>query len=57
MGARHKINRAVLNGCVLIAGVIGFLSGSWLAFGIVLAVELALAIYAGDIRVRPNKRR
>lgn len=52
MGARQKINRAAINGCLLAAGVLGYLSGSWLVFIASLAVTLALAWHAGDIRMR-----
>lgn len=52
VGARQKINRAAINGCLLAAGVLGYLSGSWLVFIASLAVTLALAWHAGDIRMR-----
>ena len=52
MNARKKLNRAAVNGCLLLAGVFGFLSGSWLVFGLALAVVIALSVYAGDMRPR-----
>ena len=52
MNARQKLNRAAVNGCLLAAGVLGYLSGSWLVFAGSLAVALALAWHAGDIRTR-----
>ena len=32
-----------------------FTSGSWLVFGLALAVAIALSVYAGDIRSRKSK--
>ena len=55
MNARQKLNRAAANGCLLAAGVLGYLSGSWLVFAASLAVALALAWYAGDIRARRKR--
>jgi hypothetical protein len=55
LSARHKLNQAYVTGCVLLAGVAGYLSGSWLVFGIALAVLLAANLYSGDIR--PDQRR
>lgn len=55
MNARQKLNRAALNGCLLVAGIIGALAGSWLVFGVALAVAAVLAFHAGDIR-GPRKR-
>jgi len=57
MFAREKLNRASLNGCILIAGIIGLLAGSWIAFVVALAVAAALAAYSGDIRLGPRSRR
>ncbi len=55
MSARHKLNRAFVNGSVLLAGAAGALTGSWLIFGLSLAALLAANLYTGEIR--PNKRR
>jgi hypothetical protein len=55
LSARHKLNQAYVTGCVLLAGVAGFLSGSWLVFGIALAVLLAANLHSGDIR--PDRHR
>jgi len=57
MGARKKINRAYFNGCTLVAGVIGALSGSWVVFGVALAAAVTLGMYSGDIRLSPRNRR
>ena len=50
MNARQKLNRAVVNGCVLLAAAVGYLAGSWLVFGLALGAAVVLAVYAGDIR-------
>jgi len=56
MHARQKLNRAAINGCVLLAGIFGLLAGSWVAFLAALAVVAALATYSGDIRLGPQNR-
>lgn len=56
MGARQKLNSAALNGCLLVAGMIGAISGSWLVFGIALAAAMALSLGSGEIRTRPRRR-
>jgi hypothetical protein len=50
MGARQKLNVAHINGGLLIAAAAGILLESWTAFVITLAIILALAAYAGEIR-------
>ncbi len=55
MGAREKLNAAYLNGCLIIAAVVGLASGSWVVFGAVLAVLVGGALYSGEIR--PRRRR
>ena len=50
MGARQKINVAAVNGCLIVAGLLGLVTQSWPAFGAALLVLLALAYHAGDIR-------
>ena len=52
VNARQKLNRATINGCLLAAGVLGYVSGSWLVFVASLAAALALNWHAGDIRTR-----
>ena len=56
MHARQKLNRAAINACILMAGVIGLLAESWVAFLVALAVAAALAAYSGDIRIGPQNR-
>ena len=53
MGARQKLNTAHIFGCILVAAMIGISFGSVPVFVIGLAVLVAGAINAGDIRTRP----
>jgi hypothetical protein len=57
MGARTKLNRAFVNGALLIAAVCGFVSQSWTAFLITVAVLLLLSVGSGEIRLANHKRR
>ena len=56
MNARSKLNLAFLNGSLVVAAVIGLLTGSWAVFILVLAILLAGNFLRGDIRPpkRPN---
>lgn len=57
MGARQKLNRAFFNGSLLLAGLTGACTESWLVFGLALAVLLALNLWAGEIRLdKPEQR-
>ena len=57
MTARHKLNTASVNGALLIAGLVGFLSQSWLVFGIAAVILIAGAMHNGDVRPRGRPRR
>ena len=48
--AKHKLNQAHLNGSLLVAGIIGLGSGSFLVFFIALAICLGLSYHSGGIR-------
>ena len=50
MSARHKLNNAYFIGAILAAAAAGWLAGSWLVFGLVLAALLALACATHHIR-------
>jgi hypothetical protein len=50
MSARQKLNLAYFNGAVLAAAAAGWLTGSWLVFGLVLAALLVLACATHHIR-------
>lgn len=54
MGARKKLNAAHWNGNLIIAGLVGALTESWLVFVVGLAILIILDLYAGGIR--PTKR-
>jgi hypothetical protein len=55
VNARRRLNIACLNGCLLIAGVIGLGARSWGAFLAALALLIATGVYLGDIRPKPNR--
>jgi hypothetical protein len=57
MGARSKLNSASLNACLLIAGTVGILAGSWTVFAIALAGVVATRIISGSIRLTPTNRK
>ena len=50
MNARKKLNAAYLGGSLAAASAIGWLTGSWGIFAILLAVLIALNLLGGDIR-------
>ncbi len=52
MSARQKLNQAFLNGALLIAGLIGIATESWLAFAGFAIGFILLGLHAGDIRPR-----
>ena len=56
MAARAQLNRAFFNGSVLLAAAAGALTGSWLIFGLALAILVAGNLYAGEIRPTRRKR-
>ncbi|MEK6239328.1 MAG: hypothetical protein N2C14_31810 [Planctomycetales bacterium] len=50
MHARKAINVAVINGALLVAGLLGLLTGSFTVFSVVGLVLLLGAVHRGDIR-------
>jgi hypothetical protein len=50
MSAKRKLNAAHLLGTLVLAGLLGGLTGSWLVFGIALLGLLIACYLAGDIR-------
>ena len=50
MGAKQKLNAANVNGALIVAGVIGLITGSWPIFVLALIVLVVGSIYAGNIR-------
>lgn len=56
MGARQKLNQIHLVGSAVVAAILGWLTGSWMVFFIVLVILLVLCCFTGDIRPRQNQR-
>jgi hypothetical protein len=52
MSARQKLNVATMNGCLLVAGTVAYLTGSWQVFAGLLLLLLLSAIGTGGIRFR-----
>ncbi|MFO0877565.1 MAG: hypothetical protein U0840_09335 [Gemmataceae bacterium] len=50
MSAKQKLNGANLIGIVLIAGLVGGITGSWAVFWISGVALFLAAVHAGDIR-------
>ena len=57
MGARTKLNVAVINGSLVIAAVVGIAFGSWSAFWLVAILLVVGNFYAGAIRPAGQRRR
>ena len=55
MNARLKLNTAFVQGSLVIAAVIGGVTGSWAVFAIVAAILVGGAYYSGEIRTGPSK--
>lgn len=51
MGARSKLNGAVLNGSLLVGGLIALASGSPLTGVVIGAIMAVISVIAGDIRL------
>jgi len=56
MGARQKLNSGHVNGALVVAGLIGGLTGSWGLFAVALAGLLVSKLMGGDIRLTRRKR-
>ena len=50
MGAKHKLNAAYTGDRLLIAGLLGWTTGSVEIFIVALAVLLVLSWYSGELR-------
>ena len=55
MGARSKLNGAVLNGSLLIGGLVALASGSPLTGVVIGAILAVISVIAGDIRLSGRK--
>jgi hypothetical protein len=49
--ARHKLNSSYVHGALIIAGVLGAISGSWTIFLIAAGVLVATSVHDGSIRL------
>ncbi len=56
MSARNKLNVAAVNGCLLLAALVGAMAESGAVFLLALAALIAGGIAGGDIRPRPRGR-
>jgi hypothetical protein len=54
MGARTKLNRIIVIGCILLAGILGAASDSFGVFVFALAILIGLCLYGRDIRPDPE---
>ena len=50
MGAKAKLNAANFYGAAIVAGLIGWLAGSWTVFLVALGLLLIAGLHAGSIR-------
>lgn len=56
MGARQKLNQNAIHGCLIVGGLIGLASQSWLVLFIATAVLLGCSLHGGEIRPNPSGR-
>jgi len=56
VNARNKLNVATVNGCLLLAALVGMMTESWAVFLLAFAALVAGGITSGDIRPRPRGR-
>lgn len=56
MNARNKLNVAAVNGCLLLAALVGMMADSGTVFLLAFAALVAGGVAGGDIRIRPKGR-
>jgi hypothetical protein len=56
MGARATLNSIYVNLSLVLAAVVGYVTGSWIVFVVSLIVLVAVNVHAGRIRPRGNRR-
>ena len=56
MNARLKLNSAFFQGAVLMAALVGWVTGSWIVFIVAAGLILFTAHQSGDIRTKPSYR-
>ena len=57
MGARKKLNEVHLLIAVAAAAVLGWATGSWIAFGVSMAILIAVKLHSGSIRTGGRRKR
>ncbi len=57
MSARRKLNASHINGVLLVAGVVGVATGSWMTAAVVAGALVVSGIVGGGIRLWPRKRK
>ncbi len=57
MSARHKLNQAVIQGCLIVAALVGLLFQSWTVFLLAAAVLVGLSVHSGEIRGPARRKR
>ena len=50
MSAKDKLNAIHFNGALIVAGVAGLATGSFIVFGAVMVGALVMCVASGDIR-------
>jgi len=50
VSAKNKLNAAPWCGCLLVAGLFGWLTGSWVVFVVALVARRVAGSHAGDSR-------
>jgi hypothetical protein len=56
MNARGKLNVAYFNGSLVLAGILGLFTESWIAFFLAAAVLLMIQLAVGGIRLKKEER-
>ncbi len=56
MGARTKLNVSYVNGCLVLAAIVGLLFQSWMVFLVVAAILIAGDLYIGSILPSTGRR-
>jgi hypothetical protein len=56
VNARTRWNVAAVNGCPLLAALVGAMAGSGIVSLLALAARIAGGLAGGDIRIRPRGR-
>jgi hypothetical protein len=57
MGARTTLNSIYVNASLILAAIVGYVTGSWIVFVVSLVSLVAANLHAGRIRPRGRGRR